>query len=98
MVCVRFPEVACLVEQSVFAQPVFDVAQLDDFLPRVAHHGVPIIAGVWPLVSLRNAEFLANNTIDKINALYAVRKREICQHVFGSVELALFCFILLLFF
>jgi methionine synthase / methylenetetrahydrofolate reductase(NADPH) len=41
-------------------QPVFDVAQLDDFLPRVAHHGVPIIAGVWPLVSLRNAEFLAN--------------------------------------
>ena len=41
-------------------QPVFDLAQLDAFLPRVAHHGVPIIAGIWPLVSLRNAEFLAN--------------------------------------
>ncbi len=41
-------------------QPVFDLDQLDAFLPRVAHHRVPIIAGIWPLVSLRNAEFLAN--------------------------------------
>jgi methionine synthase I (cobalamin-dependent)/5,10-methylenetetrahydrofolate reductase len=41
-------------------QPVFDLRQLEAALPRLATHGVPIIAGIWPLVSLRNAEFLAN--------------------------------------
>jgi methionine synthase / methylenetetrahydrofolate reductase(NADPH) len=41
-------------------QPVFDLDQLDRFLRRVEGHGIPIVAGIWPLVSLRNAEFLAN--------------------------------------
>ena len=41
-------------------QPVFDLAQLDRFLERVDPFGIPIVAGIWPLVSLRNAEFLAN--------------------------------------
>jgi len=41
-------------------QPVFDLEQLDRFLDRAAQHGIPIVAGIWPLVSLRNAEFLAN--------------------------------------
>jgi methionine synthase / methylenetetrahydrofolate reductase(NADPH) len=41
-------------------QPVFDLDQLDSFLERVEEFRVPIIAGIWPLVSLRNAEFLAN--------------------------------------
>jgi methionine synthase I (cobalamin-dependent)/5,10-methylenetetrahydrofolate reductase len=41
-------------------QPVFDLDQLDRFLERVKPFGIPIVAGIWPLVSLRNAEFLAN--------------------------------------
>ncbi len=41
-------------------QPVFDPAQLERFLERVATFRIPIVAGIWPLVSLRNAEFLAN--------------------------------------
>jgi methionine synthase / methylenetetrahydrofolate reductase(NADPH) len=41
-------------------QPVFDVALLEAFLKRVEHHKVPIIAGIWPLVSARNAEFMKN--------------------------------------
>jgi homocysteine S-methyltransferase len=40
-------------------QPVFDPAQLEQFLSR-AQSPIPIIAGIWPLTSLRNAEFLAN--------------------------------------
>ena len=40
-------------------QPVFDPAQLERFLVR-ARSPLPIIAGIWPLTSLRNAEFLAN--------------------------------------
>jgi len=41
-------------------QPVFDLDQLDRFLDRATQHRIPIVAGIWPLVSLRNAEFLAN--------------------------------------
>jgi len=39
---------------------VFDVAQLERFLGEIEHVRIPIIAGIWPLVSVRNAEFLAN--------------------------------------
>jgi homocysteine S-methyltransferase len=41
-------------------QPVFDVRQLESFLKRVEQFRIPIVAGIWPLMSLRNAEFLAN--------------------------------------
>lgn len=41
-------------------QPVFDVGQLEAGLDRLESFGVPVIVGIWPLVSLRNAEFLAN--------------------------------------
>jgi homocysteine S-methyltransferase len=40
-------------------QPVFDAAQLKSFLTR-ARPSIPVIASIWPLTSLRNAEFLAN--------------------------------------
>src|SRR6059036_1941835 len=41
-------------------QPVFDLDQLEQFLKRVEPFHTPIVAGIWPLISLRNAEFLAN--------------------------------------
>ncbi|MEK6769159.1 MAG: bifunctional homocysteine S-methyltransferase/methylenetetrahydrofolate reductase [Gemmatimonadota bacterium] len=41
-------------------QPVFDPEQLERFLARIEEFRIPIVAGIWPLVSLRNAEFLAN--------------------------------------
>jgi homocysteine S-methyltransferase len=41
-------------------QPVFDVDQLARFLKSAERYRIPIVAGLWPLVSLRNAEFLAN--------------------------------------
>jgi homocysteine S-methyltransferase len=46
--------------EYAITQPVFDLAQLDRFLERVESFRIPIIAGIWPLVSVRNAEFLAN--------------------------------------
>jgi methionine synthase / methylenetetrahydrofolate reductase(NADPH) len=46
--------------EYAITQPVFDLAQLDRFLARVETFRVPIVAGIWPLISLRNAEFLAN--------------------------------------
>jgi homocysteine S-methyltransferase len=41
-------------------QPVFDLKLLENFLKRIESCRIPIIAGIWPLVSLRNAEFMKN--------------------------------------
>jgi homocysteine S-methyltransferase len=41
-------------------QPVFDVSLLEQFLRRVEHHRIPVLAGIWPLTSVRNAEFMKN--------------------------------------
>lgn len=41
-------------------QPVFDVALLESFLKRIEHCRIPVLAGIWPLTSLRNAEFMKN--------------------------------------
>jgi homocysteine S-methyltransferase len=46
--------------EYAITQPVFDVRQLEKFLETIEHTRIPIVAGIWPLVSLRNAEFLAN--------------------------------------
>src|SRR6266567_2236886 len=46
--------------EYAITQPVFDVKQLEKFLGTIEHTRIPIVAGIWPLVSLRNAEFLAN--------------------------------------
>ena len=41
-------------------QPVFDIALLEQFLRRIDHHRIPVLAGIWPLTSVRNAEFMKN--------------------------------------
>ncbi|MGZ4819814.1 MAG: bifunctional homocysteine S-methyltransferase/methylenetetrahydrofolate reductase [Terriglobales bacterium] len=39
-------------------QPVFDLALLEQFLRKIEHCRIPVFAGIWPLVSVRNAEFM----------------------------------------
>src|SRR5690349_19729565 len=46
--------------EYAITQPVFDTEQLRNFLDKISHVRIPIIAGIWPLVSYRNAEFLHN--------------------------------------
>ncbi len=41
-------------------QPVFDLGLLETFLRRIEHCRIPVVAGIWPLVSVRNAEFMKN--------------------------------------
>ena len=41
-------------------QPVFDLALLEEFLRRIEQFRIPVLAGIWPLVSARNAEFMKN--------------------------------------
>jgi methionine synthase I (cobalamin-dependent)/5,10-methylenetetrahydrofolate reductase len=47
--------------EYAITQPVFDLRLLESFLDRIKEHRIPVIAGIWPLVSLRNAEFLKND-------------------------------------
>lgn len=69
--------------QYAITQPVFDTDQLVDFLKRIEHVRIPIIAGIWPLVSYRNAEFLHNEVpgvrvtpaiMDRMRAASAISK------------------------
>jgi methionine synthase I (cobalamin-dependent)/5,10-methylenetetrahydrofolate reductase len=46
--------------EYVVTQPVFDLELLETFLRRVEHVRIPVICGIWPLTSYRNAEFMVN--------------------------------------
>jgi len=46
--------------EYVVTQPVFDLRLLENFLRRIELCRIPVVAGIWPLVSVRNAEFMKN--------------------------------------
>ncbi len=48
--------------EYAITQPVFDPDQLLAFIKEIEDRDIriPIVPGIWPLVSVRNAEFLAN--------------------------------------
>jgi homocysteine S-methyltransferase len=47
--------------EYAITQPVFDLRLLESFLERIKDFRIPMIAGIWPLTSLRNAEFMKND-------------------------------------
>jgi homocysteine S-methyltransferase len=46
--------------EFVVTWPVFDVQQFERFLARIAPSGLPVVAGLFPFESARQAEFMAN--------------------------------------
>ena len=46
--------------EFAITQPIFDLSLLLDLLKSIKHARLPLIAGIWPLVSLSNAEFMNN--------------------------------------
>jgi methionine synthase I (cobalamin-dependent)/5,10-methylenetetrahydrofolate reductase len=46
--------------EFIITQPVFDIPALESFLEKTDLGKLYLIAGIWPLVSLRNAEFMKN--------------------------------------
>jgi homocysteine S-methyltransferase len=46
--------------EYVVTQPVFDLDLLEKFLQRIERVKIPVVCGVWPLTSFRNAEFMVN--------------------------------------
>ncbi|MGA3080862.1 MAG: bifunctional homocysteine S-methyltransferase/methylenetetrahydrofolate reductase [Terracidiphilus sp.] len=47
--------------EYVITEPVFDLRLLESFLEKIKEYRIPVIAGIWPLTSLRNAEFMKND-------------------------------------
>ena len=47
--------------EYAITQPVFDLRVLEAFLKRIEGFRIPVVAGIWPLTSLRNAEFMKND-------------------------------------
>ena len=62
--------------EFVVTQPVFQVDLLEAFLKRIEQHRIPVIAGIWPLASFRNAEFLANELRVPVPPAYMTRMSE----------------------
>lgn len=46
--------------EYAITQPVFDARQLETFLRRIEQMRLPVVAGIWPLLSYRNAQFMNN--------------------------------------
>jgi methionine synthase / methylenetetrahydrofolate reductase(NADPH) len=46
--------------EYAITQPVFDVDVLENFLAKIEHLRLPVVAGIWPLLSYRNAQFMNN--------------------------------------
>ncbi|MBQ9366146.1 MAG: bifunctional homocysteine S-methyltransferase/methylenetetrahydrofolate reductase [Victivallales bacterium] len=44
----------------ITTQPVFDPQALFRFMDAISDLNIPVLAGIWPLVSYRNAEFMRN--------------------------------------
>jgi methionine synthase I (cobalamin-dependent)/5,10-methylenetetrahydrofolate reductase len=60
--------------EYAITQPVFDVAQLEHFLGRIEDLHLPVVAGIWPLLSYRNAQFM-NNEVPGVSVPDEVMER-----------------------
>ena len=61
--------------EYVVTQPVFDLDLLELFLRKTEQYKLPVIAGIWPLTSYRNAEFMVNELRVPVPARYMDRMR-----------------------
>lgn len=78
--------------EFAITQPVFDNELFFTFIKKISHVKIPVIAGVWPLVSVRNAEFMNNEVPGAsvpdyiMKRMYATKSKEEAQEV--GIEIA----------
>ncbi|MBU8921399.1 MAG: bifunctional homocysteine S-methyltransferase/methylenetetrahydrofolate reductase [Bacteroidales bacterium] len=60
--------------EFAITQPVFDLEVFERFISRPESQNIPIIAGIWPLTSFKNAEFM-NNELPGVSVPDAILKR-----------------------
>jgi homocysteine S-methyltransferase len=80
--------------EFAITQPVFDPAALLTFLDEIGDCPIPIIAGIWPLASYRNAEFMHNEVPgvivpdETMNRMQAVSKQSKDDQLKVGVDIA----------
>ena len=60
--------------EYAITQPVYDTEQLRTFIEKTANLNIPIIAGIFPLISSRNAEFM-HNEVPGVRVTQEIRDR-----------------------
>jgi methionine synthase / methylenetetrahydrofolate reductase (NADH) len=60
--------------EYAITQPVFDARQLEHFLRVIEPMKLPVVAGIWPLLSYRNAQFM-NNEVPGVSVADEVMER-----------------------
>lgn len=63
--------------EYVVTQPVFDLDLLEAFMKQTEQYKIPFIAGIWPLTSYRNAEFMVNELRVPVPEPYMERMRRV---------------------
>src|SRR5579863_3191517 len=63
--------------EYIVTQPVFDLDLLEAFLKRTAHIKIPVICGIWPLTSYRNAEFMVHELRVPVPAAFMERMQRV---------------------
>jgi homocysteine S-methyltransferase len=63
--------------EYVVTQPVFDLDLLEAFLKRIEHVKIPVLCGIWPLTSFRNAEFMVNELRVPVPEIFMDRMRRV---------------------
>jgi len=78
--------------EYAITQPVFDTQSFFKFLEATESFRVPIIAGIWPFTSYKNAEFMANEVPgvfvpdEILEKMYAAKNRQ--QAMQTGIEIA----------
>ena len=63
--------------EYVVTQPVFDLDDLERFLKRIERVKIPVVCGIWPLTSYRNAEFMVNELRVPVPEKFMERMRRV---------------------
>jgi len=63
----------------IITQPVFEAASFISFIEKIAPLKLPVIAGIWPLASYRNASFLQNEVPGVVIPPAVIKRMERCQ-------------------
>ncbi|MDR1962845.1 MAG: bifunctional homocysteine S-methyltransferase/methylenetetrahydrofolate reductase [Planctomycetaceae bacterium] len=80
--------------EFAITQPVFDPNALLSFLDAIGDCPIPILAGIWPLASYRNAEFMQNEVPgvivpnETMNRMQAVSKRPKEEQLAVGIDIA----------
>jgi len=70
----RYKQKVAAGAEYVMTQPIFDVRQLERFIDATRDHRIPLLVGVLPLVSSKNAEFL-HNEVPGVEVPQSIRER-----------------------